>query len=391
MRNGWIRFCKKTLRWLVLMWKYRSSGKQVQEQKKTERVLVVTHSLIKGGAPVLCFYMVKELIHRGYNVDVVALESGDMRNTFEELANVFIISTKSQMKHFIKKRKYMYCIVSSALSGNMVETLKKNEIFTTVLIHEMPDAISYALAEKKAIKAYKFGDRIIFPSSFVRERFEEAFISEKRLECEIMPQGLFLTKPHQIDKAKSYNNIKKYLSKELDLSKPVVLAVGSTSSRKGFDIFIDMAIHEERYNFVWIGFKECNYSREVEKEIKYREASNLYLVGYIDNPEDLSDFYDIADIYTLTSREEPFGSVVLEAFNAGLPVVAFDKRGGYIDIVENGKTGVLVKEVSSTKMLIEIKRLLEMDAERELMSKNGKRKVSEMTFDKYIDKVLERK
>ena len=55
---------------------------------------------------------------------------------------------------------------------------------------------------------------------------------------------------------------------------------------------------------------------------------------------DLPDAFHAADVFALASRHEPFGIVALEAWSAGLPVVA-SAVGGLRDLIEPEKTGLL--------------------------------------------------
>ncbi|MBG9578332.1 glycosyl transferase, partial [Bacillus thuringiensis] len=60
-----------------------------------------------------------------------------------------------------------------------------------------------------------------------------------------------------------------------------------------------------------------------------------------------------ADLYLLTSREDPFPNVVLEALDAKLPVIGFKNAGGFEDVVTE-KTGALVDFLNLPKMLEKI-------------------------------------
>ncbi len=57
---------------------------------------------------------------------------------------------------------------------------------------------------------------------------------------------------------------------------------------------------------------------------------------------DVGDFYNIADLFVMSSVNEGLGTAVLDALAAGLTVVASD-TGGLPEIIEDGKTGRLVK------------------------------------------------
>jgi len=43
---------------------------------------------------------------------------------------------------------------------------------------------------------------------------------------------------------------------------------------------------------------------------------------------DLTDYYLGADVFLMTSREDPLPNVVIESMYAGLPVIAFAEGGG---------------------------------------------------------------
>ncbi|MEI8597166.1 glycosyltransferase, partial [Vibrio sp. M60_M31a] len=88
----------------------------------------------------------------------------------------------------------------------------------------------------------------------------------------------------------------------------------------------------------------------VEKQGSIENISNLVLLGYLKDINLLTTIYSAASVLCLTSREEPFGSIVLEAMNQGTPVVGFIGAGGFQDVVRDNETGMLVEYENINEM-----------------------------------------
>ncbi len=102
-----------------------------------------------------------------------------------------------------------------------------------------------------------------------------------------------------------------------------------------------------------------------------------------------ADLLAACDVFALPSRHEPFGMVILEAWAAGLPVIAA-RVGGLASLVEDGVDGRLVESGSWEDLaggLIEIA----ADAERRRRwGEAGRRKVQdEYTWDRVWSRLKE--
>lgn len=75
-----------------------------------------------------------------------------------------------------------------------------------------------------------------------------------------------------------------------------------------------------------------------EKELKEIAGENVIFIGAIDNKK-LPDYYQGNHVFVLASLSEPWGLVVEEALNNGLPVLLSDKVGCAEEIVHQGKNG----------------------------------------------------
>lgn len=68
-------------------------------------------------------------------------------------------------------------------------------------------------------------------------------------------------------------------------------------------------------------------------------ADSVLLPGYVSNP---AACYAAADLFVLSSQSEGFGNVLIEAMQAGVPVVSTDAPHGPREILVNGQYGSLV-------------------------------------------------
>ena len=65
---------------------------------------------------------------------------------------------------------------------------------------------------------------------------------------------------------------------------------------------------------------------------------------------DVRRLLGLVDIYISPSREEGFGLAVAEAMLASRPVIAARDSGGVVELIESGRTGLLVNPGSATAM-----------------------------------------
>ena len=81
---------------------------------------------------------------------------------------------------------------------------------------------------------------------------------------------------------------------------------------------------------------------------------NLDNVHFIDfkNKDILKEYYYVADVFVLPTREDIWGLVINEALAYGLPVITTDKCMAGLEMIEDGKNGYIIP-VNSVKKLAE--------------------------------------
>jgi len=112
----------------------------------------------------------------------------------------------------------------------------------------------------------------------------------------------------------------------------VVLGAGTLNWRKGPDLFVQAAYHAKALapqaplRFLWAGRAAEPHMAERLAYAVERHGLNDTL-QFLDERADLADLYAAADLFALTSREEPLGLVMIEAAALRRPTVCFEGAG----------------------------------------------------------------
>jgi glycosyltransferase involved in cell wall biosynthesis len=107
----------------------------------------------------------------------------------------------------------------------------------------------------------------------------------------------------------------------------------------------------------------------------------VYHLGHIDNVTTLAKAYSAADCFVITSRIDNFPNVVLESLACGTPAAGF-RVGGLPDMIEPGKTGVLVDLGNAEAMADGISQLLNEPAQlAEMRAISRKRAVEQFSLE----------
>jgi glycosyltransferase involved in cell wall biosynthesis len=107
-------------------------------------------------------------------------------------------------------------------------------------------------------------------------------------------------------------------------------------------------------------------------------------VAFLGYREDVGALLAAADIFVLPSRSEAFPNGAIEAMAAGLPVVA-SAVGGLLDLIEDGRTGLLVPPAEPQALAAAIGRLIEDRALARRLGEQARTHVAERyTFERMV-------
>jgi glycosyltransferase involved in cell wall biosynthesis len=115
----------------------------------------------------------------------------------------------------------------------------------------------------------------------------------------------------------------------------------------------------------------------------------LQNLGLIRDERALATCFSAADVYAGPSLHETFGLVFMEAMACGTPVVAFDNTA-VPEVVRHLETGYLARSKDADDLASGIRRLLDDDAERERLGRQGRAMVErEHTVERQAQRYLE--
>ena len=172
----------------------------------------------------------------------------------------------------------------------------------------------------------------------------------------------------------------------------VVGACGTGNWRKGIDLFINISRLFTKNNpglsvkFIWVG----DVSKEVIEGYHYENAllnveSNIIFTGVSATPQ---NYFQIFDVFLLTSREDPFPLVGLEVAALSKPMVCFAGATGIVELIaEDG--GKVVPYANIDTMAAEIFQLFHDKEKLKLMGENLFSRVKQYDVSVTAPKILQ--
>lgn len=126
----------------------------------------------------------------------------------------------------------------------------------------------------------------------------------------------------------------------------------------------------------------------IEQELKAKYGANAH-IHFLGWRKDIPQILRASDLFVLPSLREAFGLSILEAMACNVPVIATE-TGGAKDIIENGKSGLLVPPGDSESLLKAIKTLLDNPGQRKDLAKNALERVKALfTAERMAEKTAE--
>ena len=155
--------------------------------------------------------------------------------------------------------------------------------------------------------------------------------------------------------------------------KKIVLAAGRISKVKNFEhllaIWQQLTVKYPDWQLHIYGGGAIAYEKQLNQKIKdLGIAKTTCLCG---NTTELAKKMQEAAIYAMTSHTECYPMVLLEAQEAGLPIISYDCPYGPRNIIQDELDGVLVENQNKEAFAIQLEKLILDETKRTEMSKHA--------------------
>jgi len=370
---------------------------KMERTRKLRIALVSSHYYPHvGGVSEHIYHLWRQLKRKGHSVKII---TGKMEGTAPNEYDVIRVG-KGMLFPIPLNLSFSRFTIGGKLPGELRKVLKEGK-FDIVHIHEglvpfLP-LLTIRYSDARKVLTFHAGfDRSLW-YGIMRPILEPYFteldavigVSEVAVNShkQYFP-GKYRIIPNGIDVDKFQPNGKKI--EALLKYKYRLLFVGRLEPRSGLPYLLKAMTHVVRAvpEAVLVVVGEGPYRYKYQRMVPSHVSQNIIWCGRIP-PESglLPCYYRTADLFVAPSPGgHSFGITLLEAMSTGIPVVA-SSISGYRQLVDDGKTGLLVPPGDVSTLAEKIVMLLQDTRLRHTLGSNGRRKALQFAWDKVADTV----
>ncbi len=325
-----------------------------------KRILFIGHNAGRTGAPIGLLLLIEWLRARkpDLEIEVLLLEGGELEGRYRAAAKTYVMPggrpSASRVgravgrlnrrfaraaRRFLEPFRKDYDLVF----GNTVSVVEHLNYFksrgsrTVCWAHELEYIITSFFTPEEFVRLALGVDRFLVPSAAV-----ESCLKSMGIERPI--DVVYEVFPARQEPRAGRTAVRG----DLGVSDEAFLVGGggTVEWRKGVDLFLQTASRATAFDptmrFVWIGGRSHlaeEEFRRVRWEVgRYGLDDIVTFTGMTDKPE---EYLAAIDVFALTSREDPFPLISLEAASFGKPVICFEGGGGMPEFVESDAGAVV--------------------------------------------------
>jgi len=175
---------------------------------------------------------------------------------------------------------------------------------------------------KQELMEYDLADFISIPSEFVKKSFLQNRIEEKKII--LIPYGVNLNNFYP---KKKKDNIFRFIY------------VGTSSIRKGvwYTLKAFNELNLPNAELILVGSIDSDFLPLLSE---FNSNKKIKIINHVEQNK-LVEFYNISDVFVISSIEDGFAMVIPQALACGIPVICTENSGGS-ELINSGKNGFVV-------------------------------------------------
>ncbi len=310
-------------------------------------------------------------------------------NTNSKLEKYF---SKKNDKYFNIKRKSSFSIFNSLKLAKIIDE-NKIEILHIHWTKDIPIAVLAKIFSKQKPKIIqtrhmtmtRFKDD--FYHKFLYKNIHTIICITKELSNQInkfIPQDIRPKIETLYLGAKTYKEKNKeeiqYFKDDLNTSASMIIGlIGRINELKGQYLLIEAMneLKDKDLNikaFIVGSAMNVTYLENLKQKVKeYNLDKNIKFLGFMNEP---NTFMQACDIVLMTSKNETFGLVTIEAMKSATCVLGAN-CGGVLEIIEDNKTGLLFQSEDAYDLALKIQYLYNNKKTRQSLALAGQNKANE--------------
>lgn len=369
----------------------------------SKKILFISHDASRTGAPIVFLNLLKWLKNNtSIPFAILLKQRGVLEKEFQSLAPVFVFpktqkksinlkhrirgefETKlgirklklQNLKRKLKQENIALIYANTALNGEILELLSELHCPVICHIHELKWMIDYYVGRQAFQSVINQTHFYIAVSEAVKDNLIKNYqIPEHKIE------KIYAFVPTNTSQLINQHQTRTIISEQLKIpfDAKIICASGTTDWRKGADLFVQLArLILNKYTdypvyFIWVGGqKKGTFWSQLLYDIENLDLKKY--VYFLETKPNPLDYFSIADVFTLLSREDPFPLVCLEAASLAKPIVCFDRAGGMKEFVESD-CGFVVPYLDLETMATKVVDLLKSPQLSQTLGETAKIKV----------------
>ncbi|HEY5892363.1 MAG TPA: glycoside hydrolase family 99-like domain-containing protein [Chthoniobacterales bacterium] len=294
-------------------------------------VLIISHDACRNGAQMALLTILREWTRtRPFHFKLILVKDGALRSEFDTLCPTLALSDFTDPERrgieLVRFASPVPGVIYSntVVNGPTLASLRFLDCPVVTHVHELQASIERWAPRGIMAATVKCTDHFIAVSSPVARNLRETHQIASEAITTIYP-SIDL----EVD-------VDPDIGAEFDFSSTdiVVFGCGTMDWRKGPDLFVQIADktrNNPNLRFIWIGGGTKAERETITNMI--RVAGLEGTVRFLGEKANPRAYFSLGKIFLLSSREDPFPLVALEAAHAKMPIVCFEGSGGMPEFV----------------------------------------------------------